>query len=149
MSDAPSAPRADPTPRAAGLAGCSLPARRATAGLAALPFALATALVLAGCGRGEQPRVRVVNLSGQRLDAIWVRTQRDSVRVPPLAPGDSVEVRPRVRGEDLLWVTGRFGGRRIESYGGDYVEGTAGYRFRAVVDSAGRAHVKFIRMGIW
>ena len=123
-------------------------------GAALAGFLLASVVVtlslhLAGCGRGEQPRVRVVNASGRRLDALWVRTQRDSMRVPSLAPGESVEVRPRVRGEDLLWVTGRFGNRRIESHGGDYVEGSGGYRFRAVVDSSGRAQVKFIRMGIW
>ena len=113
----------------------------------ALPALLAVAS--AGCGRGEQPRVRVVNLSGRRLDNIWVRTQSDSMRVPPLGPGDSVEVRPHVEGEDLLWVTGRFAGRRIESHGGDYVEGTGGYRFRAVIDSSGNATVKFIRLGMW
>jgi hypothetical protein len=112
-----------------------------------LPLLLALASV--GCGRGEQPRVRVVNLSGRRLDQIWVRTQGDSVRVPPLAPGDSVEVRPHVLGEDLLWVTGRFAGHRIESHGGDYVEGTGGYRFRAVIDSAGRVRVRFVRLGLW
>ena len=107
------------------------------------------ALALSGCGRGEQPRVRVVNLSGRRLDNIWVRTQGDSMRVPPLGPGDSVEVRQHVEGEDLLWITGRFAGRRIESHGGDYVEGTGGYRFRAVIDSAGRVRVRFVRLGIW
>lgn len=107
------------------------------------------AFAAAGCGRGEQPRVRVVNLSGRRLDNLWVRTQNDSLRVPPLAPGDSVEVRPRVVGEDLLWISGRFAGRRIASYGGDYVEGTGGYRFRAVIDSAGHVRVRFVRLGIW
>ena len=117
--------------------------------LLAAALVLAPALPLAGCGRGEQPRVRVVNLSGRRLDALWVRTQWDSVRVPSLAPGESVEVRARVKGEDLLWISGRFGGRRIASHGGDYVEGSAGYRFRAVIDSAGHAEVKFLRLGIW
>jgi hypothetical protein len=117
--------------------------------LAAVLLPLALAFAAGGCGRGEQPRVRVVNLSGRRLDDIWVRTQNDSLRVPPLSPGDSVEVRPRVVGEDLLWVTGRFVGRRIESYGGDYVEGTGGYRFRAVIDSAGHVRVRFVRLGIW
>jgi hypothetical protein len=104
---------------------------------------------LAGCAGDGAPRVRVVNASGRRLNTIWVRTQHDSVRVPSLAPGDSIEVRPRVRGEDLLWVTGRFRGRRIDSHGGDYVESSGGYRFRAVIDSAGRADVQFLRMGIW
>jgi len=104
---------------------------------------------LAGCGHGEQPRVRVVNLSGRRLDDLWVRTQQDSTRVPGLAPGDSVVVRPHVQGEDLLWISGRFAGRPIESNGGDYVEGSGGYRFRAVVDSSGHATVKFIRLGLW
>ena len=93
--------------------------------------------------------MRVVNESGQRVEELWVRTERDSVRVPPLAPGQSAEVRPRVQGEDLLWVTGSFAGRRIESSGGDYVEGSGGYRFKATVDSSGHVDVKFIRMGLW
>ena len=127
------------TPRAAGLAGCALAAALFTAGWG----------LSAGCSRGEGPRVRVVNASGRRIDALWVRSQNDSVRVPPLAPGESVEVRPRIRGEDLLWLTGTFAGRPIESHGGDYVEGTGGYRFRATVDSAGQAEMKFIRLGLW
>ena len=138
----PRAPRAGPAHHSGTpLAGCLF--------LAAFACAPMLGLAAAGCGRGEQPRVRVVNESGRRLDGIWVRTQRDSVRVPPLAPQESVEVRPRVQGEDLLWITGRFAGRSIESYGGDYVEGSGGYRFRAVIDSSGRAHVRFIRLGIW
>jgi hypothetical protein len=83
------------------------------------------------------------------LNYLWVRTQHDSTRVPSLKAGDSVEVRPRVKGEDLLWISGRFAGRSIQSAGGDYVEATGGYRFRAVIDSGGRATVKFIRLGIW
>ena len=135
------------TPRAAGPAGCSLSGRAALAAALA-PCALA-ALLAAGCSGADAPRVRVVNRSAHRLEELWVRTERDSVRVPGLAPGESAEVRPRVRGEDLLWVTGRFAGRPVASSGGDYVEGTGGYRFRAVVDSAGRVEVRFIRMGIW
>ena len=131
-----SRPESFDTPRAAGLAGCVF-------------FALVLAAGLAGCGRAEAPRVRVVNHSGRRLDDLWIRTQRDSTRVPSLRDGDSVEVRPHIRGEDLLWLSGRFAGRYIQSEGGDYVEGTGGYRFRAVVDSNGRATVKFIRLGLW
>ena len=123
-------------PRASRLAGFSF---------AACVFALA----LAGCGHGESPRVRVVNLSGRRLDDLWVRTQNDSTRVPSLKAGDSVVVRPHVHGEDLLWLSGRFAGRYITSDGGDYVEGSGGYRFRAVVDTGGQATVRFVRMGIW
>ena len=123
------------TPRAAGLAGCVFLGLGLLAG--------------AGCGRGESPRVRVVNASGRRLDALWVRTEHDSVHVPALAPGESVEVRPRVHGEDLMWITGRFGGRSVESNGGEYVEGTGGYRFRAVVDSAGHAELRFVRLALW
>lgn len=93
--------------------------------------------------------MQVVNASGRRIDALWVRSEHDSVRVPPLAPGESVEVRPRVQGEDLLWMSGTFMGRRIESHGGDYVEGTGGYRFRATIDSTGHAEMKFIRLGLW
>jgi hypothetical protein len=135
-------PRADPVlSRSAPLAGFFL--------RVGLVLAAALALATFGCGRGELPRVRVVNLSGRRLDQIWIRTQNDSMRVPTLGPGDSVEVRPRVVGEDLLWVTGRFAGRRIDSHGGDYVEGTGGYRFRAVIDSSGHVRVRFVRLGIW
>jgi len=123
------------TPRAAGLAGCVL-------------LALATPVVT-GCAHGEAPRVRVVNASGHRLDELWVRTEHDSVRVPALAPGESVEVRPRVNGEDLMWITGRFAGHSLESNGGEYVEGTGGYRYRAVVDSAGRAELRFVRLALW
>ena len=104
---------------------------------------------MTGCGHGEAPRVRVVNHSGRRLDELWVRTQHDSTRVPSLKAGDSVEVRPSVRGEDLLWLSGLFAGRYIQSEGGDYVEGTGGYRFRAVIDSSGHATVKFVRLGLW
>ena len=124
------------TPRAAGLAGCAF-------------LVCVFAPVLTGCGHGELPHVRVVNESGRRLDDLWVRTQQDSTRVPSLGPGDSVVVRPRVHGEDLLWIGGRFAGRAIESNGGDYVEGSGGYRFRAVIDSSGHASVKFLRLGIW
>ena len=127
------------TPRAAGLAGCVL---------LALPT-LATMLATTGCGHGEAPRVRVVNASGRRLDELWVRTVHDSVRVPALAPGESVEVRPPVHGEDLMWLTGRFGGRSLDSNGGEYVEGSGGYRYRAVIDSAGHAELRFVRLALW
>lgn len=93
--------------------------------------------------------MRVVNHSGVQLADLWIRTQHDSTRVPSLRAGDSVEVRPRVQGEDLLWLSGRFAGRYIQSEGGDYVEATGGYRFRAVIDSSGHASVKFIRLGLW
>jgi len=131
-----SRPQSFDTPRAAGLAGCVF-------------LALVLAAALAGCGNAEAPRVRVVNHSGRRLDDLWIRTQHDSTRVPGLKAGDSVEVRPHVHGDDLLWLTGTFAGRYIQSEGGDYVEGTGGYRFRAVVDSNGHATVKFIRLGLW
>lgn len=134
------------TPRAAGLAGFSLPGARSL--LPGLVPCVLVVLLATGCG-GNGPRVRVVNASGQHLEDFWVRTERDSVRVPPLAPGQTAEVRPRVRGEDLLWVTGRFQGRAIQSSGGDYVEGSGGYRFRATVDSSGHVTVKFVRMGLW
>jgi hypothetical protein len=114
-----------------------------------LATTLATMLALSGCGHGEAPRVRVVNASGRRLDELWVRTEHDSVHVPTLAPGESVEVRPRVHGEDLMWITGRFAGHSLESNGGEYVEGTGGYRYRAVVDSGGRAELRFVRLALW
>ena len=126
------------TPRAAGLAGCVF-----------LGLMVAVVLSAAGCGHGESPRVRVVNASGQRLDALWVRTEHDSVRVPALAPGESVEVRLRVQGEDLVWIAGRFGTQPLQSNGGEYVEGTGGYRYRAVVDSAGHAELHFVRLALW
>lgn len=131
------------TPRAAGLAGCVLLAPTTLATM------LAITLATTGCGHGESPRVRVVNASGRRLDELWVRTQHDSVRVPALAPGESVEVRPSVQGEDLMWLTGRFDGRSLDSNGGEYVEGTGGYRYRAVIDSAGHAELRFVRLALW
>ena len=124
------------TPRAAGLAGCVL-------------LAFTSGAIAGGCGHGEAPRVRVVNASGRRLDALWVRTEHDSVRVPSLAPGESIEVRPHVKGEDLMWITGRFGDRAVDTNGGEYVEGTGGYRFRAVVDSTGHAELRFVRLALW
>jgi len=93
--------------------------------------------------------VQVVNRSGRRVDGLWVRTQHDSVRVPALGPNESCEVRPHVHGEDLLWISGRFAGRPIDSNGGEYVEGSGGYRFRAVIDSTGHAELKFVPLGIW
>lgn len=138
MRAVPRLTSASHTPRAAGLAGCVF-----------LGLACFAAGVAGGCAHGESPRVRVVNASGRRLDELWVRTEHDSVHVPGLAPGESVEVRPHVHGEDLMWISGRFGERSLESNGGEYVEGTGGYRFRAVVDSAGHAELRFIRLGLW
>jgi hypothetical protein len=135
----PGQPSAIHTPRAAGRAGCDF----------LLLFALLAGMGASGCGHGEGPRVSVVNQSGRRLTELWICTQHDSVHVPPLAPGETVEVRPNVHGEDLLWLSGRFAGQPIESHGGDYVEGTGGYRFRATIDSAGRAEVKFVRLALW
>ena len=124
------------TPRAAGLAGCIV--------CGALLLAAA-----AGCGGSDRPSVQVVNHSGLTLDDLWVHTQGDSVRVPRLEPGGRADVRPRVRGEDLLWVGGRFDGRPVSSHGGDYVERSGGYRFRATVDSSGHIDVRFVRLGLW
>ena len=135
------------TPRAAGLAGCSFAGVPARARELA-PWALA-ALLVTGCDSGNAPRVHVVNASGERLDGLWVRTEQDSTRVPPLEPGQSVDVKLHVKGEALLWVSGTFAGRRVASSGGDYVEGSGGYRFKAVVDSTGTVEVKFLRMGLW
>lgn len=125
------------TPRAFVLAGCV--------------FVLGTLLgaLAGGCSRGEGPRIRVVNASGQRVNGLWVRTQTDSTRVPALAPGESAEVRVRVKGEALLWVSGTVNGRPVESHGGEYVEGSGGYRFRATIDSTGGVELKFIRLAIW
>jgi hypothetical protein len=125
------------TPRALVLAGCV--------------FALGTGLgaLAGGCGHGEAPRIRVVNASGQRVNGLWVRTQTDSTRVPALAPGESAEVRVRVKGEALLWVSGTVNGRPVASHGGEYVEGSGGYRFRATIDSTGNVQLKFIRLAIW
>ena len=124
------------TPRALRLAGCVV--------------AVTALLVLggAGCDRVEGPRVWIENDSGRRLEGFWVRTDGDSVPVPAIEPGHSVEVHPRVRGEARLSVVGRFAGRRVESVGGDYVEGSAGYRFRAVVDSAGGVTLRFLGLSL-
>lgn len=105
------------------------------------------AAFVAGCGHSEGPRVWVRNDSAERLADFWVCTDGDSVRVPAIEPGRSVEVRPRVRGEARLSVVGRFAGRRVESVG-DYVEGSAGYRFHAVVDSAGEVTLRFLGMSM-
>ena len=37
----------------------------------------------------------------------------------------------------------------VESHGGEYVEGSGGYRFRATIDSTGDVELKFIRLAIW
>ena len=131
------------TPRAAGLAGWLFSA------VLAFGAGAGGGLAAEGCAHGEGPRVVIVNRSGQRADGLWVHTEHDSVRVPTLAPGESREVRPPVHGEDLLWISGRFAGRPLDSNGGEYVEGTGGYRFRAVIDSSGHAELKFVRLGIW
>jgi hypothetical protein len=124
------------TPRALVLAGCV--------------FVLGVlAGAAAGCSRGESPRIRVVNASGERVSGLWVCTEKDSTRVPALAPGESAEVRVRVKGEGLLWVSGTVNGRPVESHGGEYVEGSGGYRFRATIDSSGSVELKFIRLAIW
>lgn len=124
------------TPRALALAGCV--------------FLLGLLLgAAAGCGKGEAPRVRVVNRSAQRVSGLWVRTEKDSVRVPSLRPGESTEVRVRVQGEALLWVTGSVNGHPVESDGGEYVEGSGGYRFRATIDSTGHVDLKFIRIRMY
>ena len=61
-----------------------------------------------------------------------------------------VKVSLRGKGEVAVnRIAGRFGGRSVESNGGEYVEGTGGYRFRAVVDSAGHAELRFVRLGLW
>jgi len=125
------------TPRALVLAGCVFV-------VGALLGAMA-----GGCSHGEAPRIRVVNASGQRVNGLWVRTEKDSARVPALAPGESAEVRVRVNGEALLWVSGTVNGRPVESHGGEYVEGSGGYRFRATIDSSGSVDLKFIRLAIW
>jgi len=125
------------TPRAFVLAGCV--------------FVLGALLgaVAGGCSRGEAPRIRVVNASGKRVNGLWVRTEKDSVRVPALDAGESAEVRLRVNGEALLWVSGTVNGVPLESHGGEYVEGSGGYRFRATIDSTGGVELKFIRLAIW
>ena len=51
--------------------------------------------------------------------------------------------------QDRVAAWEQVSGHRIESHGGDYVEGTGGYRFRAVVDSTGHVRVRFVRLGIW
>ena len=111
-------------------------------------FALAGCVVLGGAlaGSGDGPRVRVVNASAGTLDGAWIVGERDSVRVPNLAPGESTDVKPDVAGEDMLMLRGTAGGRPLEAWGGNYVEGSGGYRFRAVVDSS--LHVTFTFLGL-
>lgn len=125
------------TPRALALAGC------------VFLLGLLLGAAAGGCGHGEAPRVRVVNRSAQRVSGLWVRTEKDSVRVPGLQPGESTEVRVRVKGEALLWVSGTVNGRPVESDGGEYVEGSGGYRFRATIDSTGHVDLEFIRIRMY
>lgn len=122
------------TPRAATLAGLSLPG----AALAAL-FALGASAALCGCGVNDV-RVTVVNASGGALDSLVLSGDEVSKRVRNLAPGESVVVRVGVNGEDAVGLRGRHGGRRLVPQMAVYVE--AGGTLRLEVDSSGVTHAQ-------
>ncbi|MFM7231527.1 MAG: hypothetical protein ACKO3S_06030 [bacterium] len=118
------------TPRALALAG----------------FALA--LALGSCAGGEAPRVRVTNTSRTVLEGVWVVAGADSVRVPVLAPGRTADVRVPVRGPSRLRLGGSAHGRALGAHEALYVEGSGGYRFRALVDSSGAVTLRFVRLAL-
>jgi hypothetical protein len=104
----------------------------------ALAGSLSFALALAGCA----PHVRavVVNASGAPLTELRVAGVQDSTRVRDLAPGESVVVNARVRGEDEIALRGRCGGRVLRPAMAAYVE--PGYGTRLTVDGTGAVHVE-------
>ena len=133
------------TPRAPALAGLPLAAARGAGraprggvrrarGWRAAALALLAALSLAGCG-GPTFRATVVNASRANLAELRLVGERDSTRLPELAPGDSAVVSARVRGEDAIVLRGALAGRPLVPMLAAYVE--AGYRVRLVVDSTG------------
>jgi hypothetical protein len=80
-------------------------------------------------------RAIVVNESGAALTGVRIAGVQDSTRVPDVAPGESVSVTARVRGEDEIVLRGRWGGRPLRPAMATYVE--PGYGVRLAVDSAG------------
>ena len=108
----------------------------------ALALAGSLLFVVAGCA----PHVRVVvaNESGARLAGLRIVGVQDSVRVRDLAPGESVAVAARVRGEDELVLRGRCEARALSPAMAAYVEPDC--RLRFAVDSAGAVHVA-VRVG--
>jgi len=120
------------TPRAFALAG----------------FALAFAFTLGACAGGEAPRVRVTNVSRTVLDGLWVVAGTDSVRVPALAAGRTADVRVPVSGPSRLRLGGSANGRPLGAHESLYVEGSGGYRFRALVDSSGMVTLRFVRLAL-
>ncbi len=103
-------------------------------------LALAGSLLCACGGCGPSVRVVVVNESGSQLTALRVVGVQDSMRVRDLAPGESVAVAARVRGEDEVALRGRCEGRALRPAMAAYVE--PDYRLRLAVDSTGAVHVK-------
>ena len=105
------------------------------------PRALALAGSLLCAAAGCAPRVRAVvsNESGSHLTALRVVGVQDSTRVRDLAPGESVTVAARVRGEDEIALRGRCDGRLLRPAMAVYVE--PGYGVRLAVDSTGVVHV--------
>ena len=64
---------------------------------------------------------------------------QDSTRLSDLAPGASVRLEARVRGEDEFVLRGRIDGRPLPPAMPTYVE--PGYDVRLTVDSLGWVHV--------
>ena len=102
-------------------------------------LALAGSLLFAAAGCTPRVRAAVVNASGARLTELRIAAEQDSTPVPALAPGESVAVRARVRGEDEIALRGRCAGRPLQPAMAAYVE--PGYGARFVVDSLGTVHV--------
>lgn len=120
------------TPRAFALAG----------------FALVFAFALGSCAGGEAPRVRVTNTSRTVLEGLWVVAGVDSVRVPALTAGRTADVSVPVRGPTRLRLGGLANGRPLGAHEALYVEGSGGYRFRALVDSGGAVTLRFVRLAL-
>jgi hypothetical protein len=96
-------------------------------------LALAGSLLFAAAGCAPHVRAVVANESGARLTDLRIHGVQDSTRVRDLAPGESVVVAARVRGEDVIALRGRCDGRLLRPAMGAYVE--PGYGVRLAVDS--------------
>ena len=101
-------------------------------------LALAGSLLCVATGCAPHVRAVVANESGSSLTALRVVGVQDSTGVRDLAPGESVTVDARVRGEDEIALRGRCEGRPLRPAMAAYVE--PGYSVRLAVDSTGAVH---------
>ena len=102
-------------------------------------LALAGSLLFAAAGCAPHVRAVVSNESGGRLTGLCIHGVQDSTRVRDLAPGESVVVAARVRGEDEIALRGRCDGRALRPAMAAYVEPGCGVRL--AVDSTGAVRV--------